>query len=132
MQRIHLSGAAAVLAITTSAWAGGAPYPADTGYDRASSRTRAEVIAELQAEPVDTFVMSGDPRMLRARIHAEAVQAGRLGLLSFGEGDPPVATAAQEELIAAAGEQAVGQARLAKQAALVPPADVVDPWSEIR
>lgn len=46
-----------------------------------SSRSRAEVVAELR-------------------------EAQRLGLLSVGEGDAPIATAEQEQLIAKAGHDA--------------------------
>jgi len=129
MKRVHLSGVALVLAVTTSAWAGGGPYSLDIGYDHASSKTRAQVIAELheaqrlglltsvdsdfpsvkasQEESGDTVIVWGDARAMRAKIHAETVEANRLGLLSVGEGNPPVATAEQEELIAAAGRRAV-------------------------
>ena len=62
------------------------------------------------AAPSDgTIVVWGDARVVRARIQAETAEANRLGLLSFAEGDPPVATAAQERLIAAAGQRAAEQ-----------------------
>jgi len=153
MRRVHLSSAALVLAVAASAWADGRPYSPSIGYDHASSKTRAQVIAELQEAqrlglmssvegdfPVakvsqglgDAVVVWGDGRPMRAKILAETIEANRLGLLSFGEGDPPVATAEQEELIAAAGERAVGLAGVAPQAALAQPAIEVDAWSEFR
>lgn len=128
MKRVHLSGVALVLAVTTSAWADGGPYSPDIGYDHASSKTRAEVMGELHEaqrlglltsvdsdfpsvkasqESGDTVIVWGDARAMRAKIHAETIEANRLGLLSVGEGNSPVATAEQEELIAAAGRRAV-------------------------
>lgn len=41
-----------------------------------------------------------------ARVTGELREAQRLGLTEFGEGDPPVATAAQSRLIEQAGEHA--------------------------
>ncbi|MBK9245441.1 MAG: hypothetical protein IPM30_11490 [Burkholderiales bacterium] len=131
MRRIHFSAAAAVLAITTHAWAGGGPFPADATQDLTSLNGGAQVIAELhEAQRLDllsnverdfpSVVVGGasdsalsadDPRTVRAKIHAETVEAGRLGVLGSGEGDQPVATAAQEELIAAAGRRAVDDLR---------------------
>jgi len=55
----------------------------------------------------DGHTFGGDPGVVRTRTHAETVEAGRLGILSFGEGDPRVATASQETMITAAGRQAV-------------------------
>jgi hypothetical protein len=128
MKRVHLSGVALVLAVTTSAWAGVEPYPAAVQVEEASTKTRSEVIAELHEaqrlglmtsverdfasarisqESGDTVIVWGDARAMRAKIHAETIEANRLGLLSVGEGNPPVATAEQEELIAAAGRRAV-------------------------
>ena len=45
----------------------------------------------------------------RAEVLAELREATRLGLTSFGEGDPPIATAEQERLIAKAGHDAAEQ-----------------------
>jgi hypothetical protein len=128
MKRVHLSGVALVLAVTTSAWAGVEPYPAAVQVEEASTKTRAEVIAELHEaerlglltsaesdfpsvkasqESSDTVIVWGDARAMRAKIHAETIEANRLGLIGVGEGNPSVATAEQEELIAAAGRRAV-------------------------
>jgi hypothetical protein len=52
---------------------------------------------------------------VRTRLHAEAVEAGRLGVLNSGEGNPPIATASQEELIAAAGRRAVDDIQTAQR-----------------
>jgi hypothetical protein len=45
----------------------------------------------------------------RAEVLAELREAQRLGLLSVGESDPPIATAEQERLIAIAGHDAAEQ-----------------------
>lgn len=126
MRRVHCSAVALLLAVTTSAWAAVEPYPTAVQGEDVSTKTRAEVIAELReahrlglmanvesdfpnvsvgAGSAQTFD-GGGPRLSRARVHAETVEAGRLGLLNVGEGVPPVATAEQEELIAAAGRRA--------------------------
>lgn len=65
----------------------------------------------------DMAVVRGDAHLLRAKIHAETVEAARLGLLNFGEGNPPMASAQQEQQIAAAGRRAVEEARLADHVA---------------
>ena len=77
----------------------------------ALGQARQEItsIAQPAARSDDTVVVWGDARVVRARVQAEAAEANRLGLLSFAEGDPPVATAAQEQLIAAAGQRAAEQ-----------------------
>jgi hypothetical protein len=147
MRRVHSCAAGLLLAVCTGAWAGGGLYPPLAVDDGVGSKTRAEVIAELQeairsgkmydqlftyedrraldearalaaseaqasgqsafAPSSEGVVVWGDARLLRTRIQAEAAEANRLGLLAFGEGDPPVATAEQEELIAAAGRRAI-------------------------
>lgn len=70
-----------------------------------------ETIVAATNDADDTIVVWGNPQLLRAKTSAEAAEANRLGLLSFGEGDPPIATAAQEAQIAAAGRRAVQEAR---------------------
>jgi hypothetical protein len=45
----------------------------------------------------------------RAEVQAELQEASRLGLVSVGEGDMPIATAEQEQLIAKAGQDASHQ-----------------------
>jgi Domain of unknown function (DUF4148) len=45
----------------------------------------------------------------RAEVLAELHEAQRLGLVTFGEGDIPIATAEQEHLIAKAGHDAAEQ-----------------------
>jgi hypothetical protein len=136
-------GVALALAMATSAWAGGVePYPDAVVGQSVSTKTRAEVVAQLhdairsgqmydlydgwlanaketgQAsdetqvaaqmanDPDGTFIVWGNAALMRTRIQAEAAEANRLGLISVGEGDPPVATAEQEQLIAAAGRAA--------------------------
>ena len=124
MKRVRLSGVALLLAVTTSAWANGGPYSPGIGSDQASSKTRVQVIAELQeAQRLglmtlldgdfvnlkvtetagDTIV---DQRVLRVQIRAETQEAARLGLLSNGEGGSTFATPQQQEMIAAAGRRA--------------------------
>jgi hypothetical protein len=58
---------------------------------------RGYVVAETQ------------PSRSRAEVVAELREATRLGLVSVGEGDVPVATAEQEQLIAKAGHDAAEQ-----------------------
>lgn len=131
MSQVHLSGFAVVLAVTTSAWAGIEPYPAAVQVEAVSTATRSEVVAELhEAQQAGLMtsvdfeypsyqigVESGDAgRASRARVHAETVEASRLGLLSVGESNAPAATAEQERLVVAAGQQAFDQARAAQLA----------------
>jgi hypothetical protein len=147
MRRVHHCVSAVLLVASATAWAGYEPYPEAVIGESVSTKTRAEVVAELReairtgqmddspslyaerqalaesnrlaaageasagassvAFDGDAVVVWGDARLVRAKIQAEAAEANRLGLLSFGEGDPPIATAEQEELIAAAGRRAV-------------------------
>jgi chromosome condensin MukBEF MukE localization factor len=124
MKRVHLPGVALLLAVTTSAWADGGPYSPDIGYDQASSKTRAQVVAELQeaqrlglmASADGDFLNVGvadrsnativDQRVVRAKVRAETQEAARLGVLSNGEGGSTFATPQQQEMIAAAGRRA--------------------------
>ena len=65
MKKVHISTVAAMLAITTSAWAAGIePYPESALGQDASTKTRSEVITELH-------------------------EALRLGQIEIGEGDFP-------------------------------------------
>lgn len=144
MRRVHGCVSGLLLAVSTAAWAGVEPYPEAITGPSVSTKTRADVVAELHeairagqmydfpimyadrqalaearreiagnaqpaALPDETVVVWGDARVVRARVQAEAAEANRLGLLSFGEGDPPAATTAQELLIAAAGQRAAEQ-----------------------
>jgi len=142
MKRVHLSAIALVLAVSTSAWAGDGQYPTDAGYGQASSKTRSQVIAELHeaqrlglvssgdndfsyfqvgAQNGDTAIAGDDSRVLRAKIRAETREEEKLGLLNLGDGNPPIATAQQEQLISVAGEQAASQARVAQQRTVARP-----------
>lgn len=128
MRKVHISAAALVLAVTTSAWAGIEPYPEAVQGESVSTATRAQVVGELREAQRLGLMTSGDGsfpnvasgegtgnsstvlgngRELSVRIHAETIEAARLGLLGSGEGNPPIATAEQEKLIAAAGDHAV-------------------------
>ncbi len=73
---------------------------------------------EANTQMASAVVVWGDPRKLRAKIAAEAREANRLGLLAFGEGDAPVATDEQEQLIAKAGRRAVEDLRFADSVAM--------------
>lgn len=122
MKRIHSSSVALVLAVTTSAWAGGGLYPPEASYVGAAAKTRAEVVAELQEAERQESMLGANPvpgiaGKSRAEVRAETEEAARLGLLSFGDGDPPTATTAQAALIAAAGEKALTAARAASPVA---------------
>jgi hypothetical protein len=157
MKQVHLSSVALLLAVTTSAWAGVEPYPEAVQGQDMSSMTRAQVITELheairlgqmydypmmyaQAQMLanageqagGAVVSRGDQRQLRAKVSAEAAEANRLGLLSSGEGKAPVATAAQEGLIAAAGERAASHVQLTRQVTVARPGEAVDAWTESR
>jgi len=54
-------------------------------------------------------VAEAQPSRSRAEVVAELREATRLGLISVGEGDAPVATDEQEHLIAKAGHDAAEQ-----------------------
>jgi len=54
-------------------------------------------------------VAEAQPSRSRAEVQAELREATRLGLVSVGESDAPVATAEQEHLIAKAGHDAAEQ-----------------------
>jgi hypothetical protein len=54
-------------------------------------------------------VAENQPSRSRAEVLAELREATRLGLVSVGESDAPVATAEQEHLIAKAGHDAAEQ-----------------------
>ena len=74
----------------------------------AAARVQDATVAQSPAaQPDDVVVVWGDAQVMRTKIQAEAAEANRLGLLAFGEGDPPIATSEQEELIAAAGRRAI-------------------------
>ncbi len=72
---------------------------------RADDEPRSDEPVTIDAN--GAVIVWGDTHLMRVKIQAEAAEANRLGLLSFGEGDPPVATAEQEMLIAAAGRRAI-------------------------
>jgi hypothetical protein len=84
MKRTYACSTALLLAVTTTAWAGGGLYPPATDFAGTSTVTRAQVIAEMQ-------------------------ESHRLGLDAVGNGDLPVASTAQLRLIEAAGERASGR-----------------------
>jgi hypothetical protein len=152
MRRVQSCVSGFLLLASATAWAGIEPYPEAVIGESASTRSRAEVVAELREAirsgrmydhpymyadrqafaqagsqaggetraaaqvtvgPDGAVVVWGDTRAARVRIQAEAAEANRLGLLSFGEGDPPIATDEQEQLIAVAGRRAVESMRAA-------------------
>lgn len=153
MKHAQLPSVALMLAITSSAWAGVEPYPEAVQAEQLSTKTRADVIAELREaqrlglissgegdfpsarvshQSADSVALRGDASVVRARIRAETIEAAKLGLLNFGNGNPPIATAEQEQLIAAAGELAAEEARVAPQAVLALPTSTADAWTESR
>ena len=82
-------------------------------------KSKLVVAASLVLATTGAFADSGDlhindqstfstPRS-RAVVLAELHEAQRLGLVSIGEGDMPIATAEQERLIAKAGRDAAKQ-----------------------
>lgn len=91
MTSIHALTTVIAFCVAGSAIAGGGPYPVDEAPIAGSGKTRAEVIAEYK-------------------------EAQRLGLTTVGEGDVPQGTPQQEALIAAAGQRAAEQERLAATA----------------
>ena len=99
MKLTYACSTALLLAVTTSAWAGGALYPASTDVAGRSPVTRSQVIAEWQ-------------------------ESHRLGLDSVGEGDYPTATTAQLNSITAAGERTAGQSSASMQRTAAPAPDV--------
>jgi len=137
MKRTHLPAAALLLAVTASAWADGGPYSPDIGYDPASSKTRAQVIAELHeaqrlglmtsvdgdfpnvgvAAPSSATIV--EQRAVRAKVRAETREAARLGVLSIGEGGSTSATPQQQDAIAAAGRRAADDSLSASARTLV-------------
>lgn len=135
MNRIHLLVVPLLLGMSAAAWAGGGLYPSTS--QAPSTKTRAEVVAELreaqrlglmstveatipsyqagEVGPDGVFIVWGDryQAVLRAKVRAETKMAASFGLLNFGEGDPPIATAEQEHLIYEAGQRAAERARMA-------------------
>jgi hypothetical protein len=97
-------------------------YPADEPV--VVSQSRSQVVAQYHAarlaglrphgEAFDPVVSDDIAQKSRVQVVAEMFEARRLGLIPSGERDVPVATAAQERRIAAAGRQAEDE-RLAAQ-----------------
>ena len=74
MRRVDFSGAALVLPVSTSAWAGGGQYPADAGADAESSRTWLGAAVALPAVLLAGVVLLGctDAPIGRAQAQIEA------------------------------------------------------------
>ncbi len=115
-----------VLAMTVagSALAGGGAYPEPYLWHGESTKSRAEVIAEMEEakrlgqfsvgdEGPPVFASQGAGKS-RAEVVAELEEAQRLGLLTYGEDGVKFSTPAQEQQIAVAGRGAAGQVRVAK------------------
>jgi Domain of unknown function (DUF4148) len=107
-----------------AAFAGGGPYPEPAIPESGTSKTRAQVMAELRdVQGLGLTNNEGDvfsdqskhsgPTKTRAQVVAEMREAQRLGLLNFGEGDVPTASPEQEKLIADAGRRAAEPTHLA-------------------
>jgi hypothetical protein len=116
----RLATAAALLAALTAPLAMAQEATPDTWQAVTASSVsreavRADAIAALkagliergEASVVRTEFRSTQPR---AQVAAEAREALRLGVVSFGEGPGAVATPAQADAIRLAGQQALGQA----------------------
>jgi len=81
-----------------------------------SSRSRAEVVAELRAAQArDELPVAGEigvrfadalSTKTRAQVRAETLEAARLGVLRYGEEGPPILTARQTQQIEMAGLRA--------------------------
>jgi hypothetical protein len=81
--------------------------------------SKVVLVASLALATTGALAESGDVNVndwsgsgstvTRAQVKAELREATRLGLVTVGEGDIPVATAEQERLIAKAGHDAAGQ-----------------------
>lgn len=115
---------AALVFASGAAFAGGGPYPEPAIPESGTSKTRAQVMAELrEAQGLGLTNAEGDvfsdqskhsgPTKTRAQVVAETREAQRLGLLSIGEGDVPTASPEQEKLIADAGRKAAEPTHLA-------------------
>lgn len=86
MKSVHTLLSIVAVSVAGSAFAGGGPYPLPAVPTADSTVSRAAVVAELR-------------------------EAQRLSLVSVGEGDIPVATAEQEQMIFAAGRRAAEKER---------------------
>jgi hypothetical protein len=119
MLKSKLVLAASLVLATTSAFADSGDQPISDWSTFSSTVTREQVKQEMRDAyargdrdmgEMGYFTAQGPstPRS-RAEVVAELREAQRLGLLSVGEGDPPIATAEQERLIAKAGQDAAEQ-----------------------
>lgn len=80
---------------------------------------RAQAVAALKAGEIERGEASVDrsnfrPTLSRVQVAAEAREALRLGVLSFGEGPAYQVTPAQADAIRMAGLKAIGQSTLAQ------------------
>jgi len=109
MMRVRICGAALLLATTAAAQAGFEPYPQAVQVEQPSTKTRAQVAAELQ----------------------EAIREGKV---TYGEGDDAVRAPVQAQSIADAFrhmiEPASGRADEAVAASPAHPGDAVVVWGE--
>ncbi len=130
MKSARVLSIATLMSVAGAAFAGGGPvhYPGDFLFvpgDRAKPVDRAQIVAELREAQrlglislgeADSNIRAPQPvsTKTRAQVVAELREAQRLGLVNVGgEGDIPIATAAQERMIVAAGLRAVEQSKLA-------------------
>jgi hypothetical protein len=107
MRRVHICGVALLAAFSASAWADGGPYPPRAYGEDGSTKTRLQVVAEVQ-------------------------EAARLGLIGNGEHDFPSITATQMHMIARAGERSVGYTGVAGQSIVADPDHAVVVWGDPR
>jgi hypothetical protein len=112
------------MTVAGSALASDGDYPGAYLWKGESTKTRAEVVAEMdEAKRLGQFTNGDDgppafanqgPGKSRAEVVAELEEAQRLGLLTSGEEGIKFATSAQEQQIAEAGRRAAEQVQFAK------------------
>jgi hypothetical protein len=109
MTRVRICGAALLLAVSAAAQAGFEPYPQAVQVEQPSTKTRAQVVAELQ----------------------EAIHEGRI---TYGEGDNAVRAPIQAQSIADGfrylADLASGRSHEPEQAAVAQSGDAVVVWGE--
>lgn len=116
------SSKSVLVASLALAMSGAFASPADLHINDWPSSGSTVTREQVQQEMIDAYargdrdygergyvVAEAQPSRSRAEVLAELREATRLGLVSVGESDAPVATAEQEHLIAKAGHDAAEQ-----------------------
>jgi hypothetical protein len=119
MLKSKLVVAASFVLATTSAFADSGDLHINDWSTFSSTVTREQVKQEMKdayargdrdyGERGYVFADSASTPRSRAEVLAELREAQRLGLVSIGEGDMPIATAEQERMIVKAGRDAAEQ-----------------------